>query len=131
MRAAIIIDEQMPTGLLANAVACITSGLFKDEPEAVGPAVECSDCTLIPITKIAILIFKKAENDLSAFLTKAKDLKLKYMLFTREGQSTVSYEEYISRVQGKPASELTIIGLGVIGDDAAVKEFSKGLSLLR
>jgi hypothetical protein len=131
MRSAIIVDDTLPQGLLANAVACMTTGLFHGEPEAVGPKVEGADCTFIPITKIAILVFKKAENDLHAFLGRAKQLNLKYMLLTREGQSTTSYEEYIQRVQGKSAAELTVIGIGVIGDDAVVKEFSKGLQLLK
>ena len=131
MRSAIIIDETLPTGLLANAVACIVTGLFNGEPEALGPSIDGDGCTFIPITKIAILVFKKGESGFSSFLDRAKALNLKYMLFTKEGQSTVSYEEYIQRVQGKKPEELTVIGLGVIGEDAAVKEFSKGLTLLR
>ena len=131
MRSAIVIDESLPTGLLANAVACITTGLFHNEPDAVGPEIGGADCRFIPITKIAILIFKKGGNDLKVLLETAKQHQLKYMLFTYEGQSTTSYEQYIERVKGKRAQELKIVGIGVIGDDAVVKAFSKGLELLR
>lgn len=131
MRAAIIVDDSMPTGLLANAVSCITTGLFKDQPDAYGPAIDGADCTFVPITQIAILIFKKADHDLHALLENAKQSGCRYMLFTYEGQSTTSYEQYIERVQGKSAKDLKVIGLGVIGDDAVVKAFSKGLELLR
>lgn len=131
MRSAIVVNDTLPQGLLANAVACITTGLFQNEPDALGPQIEGVDCTFIPITKIAILVFRKGENDLHAFLDRAKQLKLKYMLLTRDGQSTTSYEEYIQRVQGKHAVELDVIGIGVIGEDQTVKEFSKGLQLLK
>jgi hypothetical protein len=131
MRSAIVIDETLPTGLLANAVACIVTGLFNGEPAALGPSIDGDGCTFIPITKIAILVFKRGEQTFASFLNRAKGLNLKYMLFTKEGQSTVNYEEYIERVRGKKPEELTVIGLGVIGEDAAVKDFSKGLSLLR
>jgi hypothetical protein len=131
MRAAIIVDESLPIGLLANAVACVVSGLFNGEPDALGPAIEGGDCTFIPITKIPILVLKRGEQQFAPFLARAKELGLKYMLFTKEGQSTTSYEEYVNRVQGKRADELATIALGVIGDDQRVKEFSARLKLLR
>lgn len=131
MRSAIVLDETMPTGLLANTTACITTGLFNSEPEALGPAIEGSDCSFIPITKIPILILKKADKDFLDLLNRAKNNNLKYMLFTREGQSTTSYEQYVERVQSKSASEVTIVGIGVIGDDDAVKKFAGDLALLR
>ncbi|MBI2075620.1 MAG: hypothetical protein HYT72_00030 [Candidatus Aenigmarchaeota archaeon] len=39
-------------------------------------------------------------------LKSAKRNKLKYMVFTREGQSTTSYWEYIERVREKKLNEV-------------------------
>lgn len=39
-KASIIIDPDMPVGLLANAVACITSGLFVNGEELVGEKID-------------------------------------------------------------------------------------------
>lgn len=131
MKAAIILDETLPAGLLANAAACITTGIFKDEPDAFGPAIQGADCTFIQITKIGIPILRRGHKDFPELLERAKVNNLKTMIFTREAQSTNSYEEYIKRVEGKPLSELTITGIGVIGDDAAVTKFAGDLPLLR
>ncbi len=53
------------------------------------------------------------------------------MVFTREGQSTTSYEEYAGRVRGKKLDELNTIGIGVLGEDGAVNSFAGDLPLLR
>jgi len=53
------------------------------------------------------------------------------MLFTKEGQSTTSYEEYIERVKNKTLEEVNVIALGVLGEDNIIKSFSGDLPLLR
>lgn len=53
------------------------------------------------------------------------------MIFTHEGQSTADYDEYIARVDGKPLEELTIVGIGVIGDDKEVTKVAGDIPLLR
>ena len=100
-KAAIIINPDQPTGLLANAVACITSGLFLNGNEYVGEAIAGIDATYIPITKIPILILKPGNTPLIDLCQKALISGLKCMVFTREAQSTTNYEEYTKRVVGK------------------------------
>ena len=36
MKAAIVLDESLPVGLLANAAACITTGLFHEVQDVLG-----------------------------------------------------------------------------------------------
>jgi len=101
MKAAIVLDESLGPGFLANAAACILSGLFDGEEDILGEGIEGEDCTFIPITKIGIPILRKGHKDFPELLKRAKDNNLKYMLFTREAQSTADYNEYIARVKGK------------------------------
>lgn len=131
MRSAIVLDDSMGPGLLANAAACILSGLFNDEDDVLGPQIEGEDCTFIPITKIPILVLKKGNKEFQELFQRAKTNGLKYMVFTREGQSTTSYDEYVERVTGKSIADLTIVGLGVIGDDDLVTKVVGDLPLLR
>lgn len=130
-KAAIVINPEQPTGLLANAVACITSGLFLGGQEYVGEAIAGTDVTYIPITKIPILILKPGNTPLIDLCQKALQSGLKCMVFTREGQSTTNYEEYTQRVVGKKMSEVTIVGVGIIGPDDAVKSLTGNLPMLR
>ncbi|MEK7079382.1 MAG: DUF2000 domain-containing protein [Patescibacteria group bacterium] len=130
-KSAIIINPDQPTGLLANAVACITSGLFLNGEEHVGEAIIGSDVTYIPITKIPILILKPGNTPLIDLCQKALQSGLKCMIFTREAQSTTNYEEYIQRVKGKSMNEVTIVGLGVIGSEDKVNSLTGNLPMLR
>ncbi|KKR32883.1 MAG: hypothetical protein UT63_C0029G0008 [Candidatus Gottesmanbacteria bacterium GW2011_GWC2_39_8] len=43
MKSAIIIDSEQPIGLLANAVACIASGIFLNGSDLVGPEIKGQD----------------------------------------------------------------------------------------
>ena len=131
MKAAIVLDETLPAGLLANAAACITTGIFKDVGEALGREIQGADCTFIQITKIGIPILRKGHKNFTELLERAKANNLKTMIFTHEAQSTNSYDEYITRVEGKKLGDLTINGIGVIGDDTAVTKFAGDLPLLR
>lgn len=131
MKIAIALNEKLGQGFLANASACIVSGLFHNEPDLLGTEIEAQHFTYIPITKIPILIVKKNNRNWKDLLNRAKKNNLKYMVFTREGQSTINYEEYIHRVKGKPIEEVNVVGIGVLGEDTLVQKFCGDLPLLR
>ncbi len=131
MKAAIILDSQLGPGLLANASACITSGLFHNEIELYGDEIPGDGFTFIPITKIPILVLRYNGTKWAELLQLVKKRKLKYMIFTKEGQTTTSYSEYASRVNGKSVEQLQVIGIGVLGEDEAVKSVAGSFPLLR
>jgi len=130
MKIAIALDDTLGPGFLANASACITSGLFNNEDDILGPQIDADNFTYIPITKIPILITKNNKN-WKELLKRAKKNKLKYMVFTKEGQSTTSYEDYVARVKDKPLEDVEVVGIGVLGEDNLVKKFCGDLPLLR
>ncbi len=131
MKSAIVVDESLPIGLLANAAACIATGLFYNQEDAYGPAITGANHTFIPITKIPILILKKGKRDCSEILRRISGTELRCMIFTKEAQSTADYNEYMQRVTGKNLSDLQIVGIGIIGEDAQVTKVSGDMPLLR
>lgn len=131
MKSAIIINPDMPTGLLANAVACITSGLFLDGKELVGNTIAGKDLSYIPITKIPILILKPGNMSLVDLCKQAQTKGLTYMAFTQEAQTTTNYEEYEQRVIGKNINDVTLVGLGVVGPDEVVNSLCGNLPMLQ
>ncbi len=131
MKVAIILDDTLGPGLLANSAACIASGLFNGAEDVLGPEIEGYFFKYIPITKIPILIMKQHNRTWPELLKRAKKFNLKYMVFTTEGQSTTSYEEYIERVKGKPIEEVKVIGIGAIGQDSDIQRFCGDLPLLK
>ncbi len=59
MRIAIALNENLDKGLLANAAACIASGLFNEEKDLLGPEITSEVGKFIAITKIPVLILKQ------------------------------------------------------------------------
>lgn len=133
MKAAIILDDTLPAGLLANAAACLTTGLIPLAPseELYGPAIEGSDCTFPAITKIPLLILRRGKRTFEEIIRRARDNHLPFVPFTHEAQSTTSYDEYVRRVEGKPLSALRLVGIGLIGQDALVTKVAGDLPMLR
>lgn len=130
-KAAVIINPEQPIGLLANSVACITSGLFLNGEEFVGPEIKGKDVTYIPITKIPILILKPGNKSLLELCQQAQSVNLKYMAFTREGQSTTDYSQYEKLVFNMPLKSVTLIGLGMVGPEKTVNSLVGSLPILR
>ena len=130
-KAAIIIDDTLPLGYLANAVACITSGLFLKGNELVGNSIQGQNIEFIPITKIPILILKPAKRSMNEILKEVQKVDIKYMAFTLEAQSTTDYETYIQRVKGKGLDEVKLIGLGIVGPVKLVNSLVGSLPMLR
>lgn len=131
IKSAIIINPDLPIGLLANSVACITSGLFTSAHDLVGNEILGKNIVFIPITKIPILILKPGNNTLTDLCEKAQKLGLKYMAFTHEAQSTTNYEEYTQRVVGKDINNVILVGIGVVGEEKIVNSLVGSLPMLR
>lgn len=130
-KAAIIVDPELPTGLLTNSVACITSGLFLEGKDYVGPEIKGANVTYIPITKIPILILKPGKKSFLEICKQAQEMNLKYMAFTKEGQSTTDYNQYEKRVAGLPLESVNLVGVGVVGDEKIVNSLVGSLPMLR
>lgn len=130
-KAAIIIDPDLPLGFLANAIACITSGIFVEGRDFVGPEIQGKGIVYIPITKIPILILKPGNRTLHELCIQAQSLNLKYMAFTRQAQSTTDYTAYEKAVAGLPLESITLIGLGLVGPEKIVNSLVGSLPMLR
>lgn len=129
-KAAIIINPELPLGILANAVACITSGLFVSSNDLVGPEILGDNITYIPITKIPILILKPGKNSLQDLCKQAQSMNLKFMAFTKEAQSTTDYDIYKNSVSDLPLESVTLIGIGVVGSIKIVNSLVGSLPML-
>lgn len=130
-KAAIIINPELPIGILANAVACITSGLFVNSNDLVGPEIVGDKITYIPITKIPILILKPGNKSLQELCKQAQAMNLRYMAFTKEAQSTTDYDTYQKAVLGIPLEKVSLLGVGVVGLDKIVNSLVGSLPMLR
>ncbi len=130
-KAAIVINPDLPIGILANAVACIASGLFLDGKDLVGPEIKGDKVIYIPITKIPILILKPGKSNLRELCKQAQTMNLKYMAFTKDAQSTTDYGEYTKSVAGLPLESVNLLGLGIVGSTKLINSLVGSLPMLR
>lgn len=130
-KAAIIINPNLPIGILANAVACIASGLFLEGRDLVGPEIQGKKISYIPITKIPVLILKPGNKSFAEILKQVQTVNLKYIAFTKEAQSTTDYDTYKERVLGKPVDSVSIIGIGMVGPIKTINSLVGSLPMLR
>ena len=72
MKIAIVLNENQGFGILANATACIASGLFYKEENIIGESINGNDFDFIPITKIPILILKQNKKPWGGAFEKGK-----------------------------------------------------------
>lgn len=130
-KAAIIINPELPIGILANAVACITSGLFLSGEDLVGREIKGVNISYIPITKIPILILKPGNKTLLELCKQAQSMDLKYMAFTKEAQSTTDYDIYEKSVSDQPLESVTLLGVGIVGPTKTINSLVGSLPMLR
>lgn len=130
-KSAIVIDSSLPLGFLANSVACISSGIFVEGTELVGPSIDGEDVIFPSITKIPILILKPGSQSMLDLCEKAKSLDLRLIPFTKEAQSTTDYKSYEASVEGKYLEDLTLLGFGVVGESKVVNSLVGSLPMLR
>jgi hypothetical protein len=131
-RCVIVIDEELPPGLAANAAAVLALTLGAIEPALVGAefldADEGAHPGLIP-TGLPVLKAPRAE--LGGLRGRAGDAGLGVVDFPTLGQQTNDYDEFRGRVAKTPAAELEYLGVAVYGPRRAVGRVTGNLPLLK
>ena len=122
---AIIVDPQLPLGLVANTVATIGIGLGAVAPD-LGGAVLTDANRAVPILQatpetMAQILMKAQSPDAAGFI----------VAFPQFARSIHSFADYQALFPTKSLSSETIEGLGLAGPDKWVKSLTGSLKLLR
>lgn len=135
MKCVMIIDESLPTGLIANTAAVLAISLGNKYGDIVGEDVLDKSGTLhqgitekpIPILKgNADLIFSIREK-----LADSNSEDVFYVDFCDVAQTSVKYEEYKTRLKSTPSDELSYLGLAILGPKKTVNSLTGSIGLLR
>ncbi|NLR74343.1 MULTISPECIES: DUF2000 domain-containing protein [Leeia] len=130
----IVIDPELPLGVIANAAAVLAVSLGKAVPELVGHDLQDADG--LPhrgITTAAIPILKGSADGLQQMRSalSAHEPELTVVDLTDATRSTRSYAEYAAHLAATPSSEVRYLGLAVHGSSKLVNKFTGSLGLLR
>lgn len=129
----VIVDQQLPIGLIANATAVLGVSIGRHVEGIVGPALADRTGTRHPgIVSIPLPILSASRDELSRLREKAlSEPAVQVYDFSETAQRCRTYEEYERVLAEKSSSELSYIALAVQGNKKAVDSLTGSLKTLR
>ena len=131
----IVIDENLPLGLIANTASILGNTLGSSIPEVTGKDILDKDNNLhLGIIEIPIPILKGNENLLFDLREKLYGENYKDILtadFSNLAQGCKTYEEFIQKMQNTKSNELKYYGILLFGDKKKINKLTGNLGLLR
>lgn len=131
----LIVDEELPIGLIANTAAILGMTLGKRMSELVGRDVADADKnTHLGIIEIPLPILKASANkvrELRNLLYTPDFADLTVVDFSNLAQSCKVYEDYIQKMENTRTDTLTYWGIAIVGNKKKVNKLTGSLPLLR
>lgn len=133
MKVVIVLDKDLPKGLLTNAAAVLAFSVAQHLPGSVGRDLEDADGSLHPgITSLPIPILACEGHQLGGLREKAKTLAgIGCVDFSDVAQKSKRYEEYEAFLKASKGSALRYLGLCLYGEPTSVKGLTGHLALVK
>ncbi|MDE6253248.1 MAG: DUF2000 domain-containing protein [Lachnospiraceae bacterium] len=130
-----VIDENLPLGIIANTAAILGITMGMKLPDVVGEDVCDSDGNVhagiiqfpIPILKGNVEILKKIRGRL--FESEFNNLTV--VDFSDLAQRCKTYDEFIEKMKGVSEAELNYFGIAICGAKKKVNKLTGSMALLR
>lgn len=135
MKCVIVIDQNLPLGLIANTAAVLAISIGKQVQDIVGEDVLDGDGTLHAGITRANIPLLKGDSDLIHTLREKlltmQNSDLFFVDFCDVAQQSKIYEDYKARIQQTPANELKYLGIAIFGPDKDLNSLTGNIGLLR
>lgn len=132
-KCAIVVSEELPAGLAANAAAVLSITLGHRIEGLVGADVKDADGVAHPgIISLPIPILAAPREKIATLVPAAvEDDELFFVSFSALAQSCKTYDEYIDRMAATATADLDTVGVGLHGPHKRVNRLVGSLPLLR
>lgn len=131
----IIVDAELPTGLIANTAAVLSLTLGKKIDDIIGiDNFDESGVCHIGITTTPIPILKSTTKEIIEVKNKIEsiiDNNLLIVDFSNVAQMTKTYEEYTQKLALTKSEDLIYLGLALYGDKKTINKLTGSMGLLR
>lgn len=130
-----IIDENLPVGIIANTSAILGITLGMKMPDVVGNDVIDRDGNVhMGIIKLPVPVLKGNNEQIKELRSKLfsdeyNDLTV--VDFSDLAQNCKFYEEFVDKMSDCPESALTYIGIAICGNKKKINKLTGNLPLLR
>lgn len=130
-----IIDENLPLGVIANTAAIMGITLGKEMPEVVGEDVfDKSGSRHLGIIEFPVPVLKGNPETIKAIREKLYEpefSELSVVDFSDLAQSCKTYEEFINKMKTATESDLNYFGIAICGSKKKVNKLTGSMPLLR
>lgn len=130
-----IIDEQLPPGLIANTAAIMGITLGKTMPEIVGMDVcDKNGNAHLGIIEFPVPVLKGNVDTIKAVRKKLFEPEyadLTVVDFSDLAQSCKTYDEFAGRMRAASEQELSYLGIAICGTKKKVNKLTGSMPLLR
>jgi Protein of unknown function (DUF2000) len=131
-RCVIVVDENLPAGLAANAAAVLALTVGAREPGLVGADFVDADAEQHPgLIPIGLPVLCASRLELVEIRRRAAADGVGVVDFPVFGQQTNDYDDFRGMVAATPAAELSYLGVALSGPGRAVRRLTGRLALLR
>jgi len=130
-----VIDENLPLGIIANTAAIMGITMGKQMPEVVGSDVtDQTGNSHLGIIEFPVPILKGSPEIIKAIREKLYQPEfedLSVVDFSDLAQGCKTYEEFIAKMKRVPESSLQYFGLAICGAKKKVNKLTGSMPLLR
>ena len=129
----IILDENLPLGLLANASSVLAMTIGHKVSKIIGADIkDASNNNHLGITSAVLPILKTSTKSLSEICERAKQsTDIIVVDFCDLAQKSKCYDDYTKLLENTKADELNYLGVALYGNKKIVNSLSGSLPLLR
>lgn len=128
----IVVDETLPLGQLANAVAVLTASMGKKHLEIMGYDLKDSNGNIHSgITTLPLPILKAGSKLAQMRTSLFQHPELSVVDVISATSTTRSYDEYADMMKTTPAEKLNYYGVAIYGAKKLVNQYTGSLGLLR
>jgi hypothetical protein len=130
-----VIDENLPLGIIANTAAVLGITLGQKKPEIVGPdVIDQSSILHLGIVALPVPILTgnlESIRELRKKLYQSDFNDLVVVDFTDLAQGCKAYDEFTDKLSIVPESDLRYFGIAICGEKKKVNKLTGNMSLLR
>ncbi len=131
----LIVDENLPLGIIANTTAILGNTLGSHNPNVVGQnGSDKNNNEHLGIIEIPIPILKGNSEFLKALREKLYNSEYNNLLvadFTNVAQQCKTYNEYIDKIGKVSGEDISYFGIAIYGDKKQINKLTGNIALLR
>jgi len=130
-----VIDENLPMGLIANTAAIMGMTFGKQVPKIIGQDIlDMDNCVHLGIIEFPVPILKGNQRLIKEIYDQMNESKAEDVLiidFSTLAQGCKTYDEYIEKMHKTNQDDLKYIGITLYGNKKKINRLTGSLPLLR